>query len=100
MKQFTINNKTYTRCTDVNEVVDRINDEALKELIGIVKREELQRKIKENVNGIPYFNWVNRYGVNPYEIEKDFISFLVKKEKVVYLLNPSKKIEKCFVAAA
>ncbi len=82
--------KGHLRCSTVEEVKERITKESLRELYAIVEKEKEQRENivvidgvrRAMVDGMPMCNWIDKYCINPHQINKDWVSFLVHGKNV------------------
>lgn len=89
--------KIVYRCTTVSEVIEKITDVSIEELIAIMDKQHEERKTGV-VNAIPFHNWIDKYCINPYRINDDRIEFLIAGKVVNYVLDENKKIEACFIS--
>ena len=84
--------KGHLRCTTAEEVIDRVNNEAISELYAITEQEKKEQK-SGYVNKIPYYDWVDKYFVNVYRLDEHAVSFLIEGKELKFILDKSRKIK-------
>lgn len=87
------------RCTTVEEVIQRINKKALEEYYNIFQKMEKERSKGQVKSSYLEMNWIDKYYVNPYKVNKNNISFLVQEERseVIFLFDSNYDIDKIYV---
>ncbi len=69
--------KGHLRCTKIEEVLERITSDAIREYYEIEKKIEEERKTGIVLSSHLSMEWVDKYCINPYEVNENSISFLI-----------------------
>ena len=84
------NIKGHLRCTKVDEVLERITSDAIREYYEIQEKIDEERKKGFVTSSILACEWVDKYCINPYEVNDGSISFLLtgrSAAKVIYIFD-------------
>jgi hypothetical protein len=79
--------KGHLRCTKTEEVLERITSESIRELYDIENKIDEERKTGFVTSARLRWDWSDKYCVEPYEINRNSLSFLITGKtvyKIVY----------------